>query len=156
MLSNFSIFWFPGTSHVSMKELFCYFLFCFFVHPGSGYLNVHPLFWSARGSSQFTTFLVGRLQVWIPAVLMRCLPCPRSGNKKHVKVRWYDFPLLLASVRREENRSLARSDWSRCWTEEGGCEKGGRGRRARVDRDRRCEGGGKETLTVSEPRCCLL
>lgn len=50
--------------------------------------------------------------------------------------------LPLSSVGREENRSLARSDWSRGRTQEGGSEERRGGRRARVEGDGRGEGGG--------------
>lgn len=48
-----------------------------------------------------------------------------------------------ASVWREEDGALARSDWSRSRTQEGGGEEGGGRRRASVQRDGRGEGRGR-------------
>ena len=50
--------------------------------------------------------------------------------------------LTAPSVGREENRPLARPDWSRSRTQEGGCEEGRRGRRAGVEGDGWGEGRG--------------
>lgn len=70
---------------------------------------------------------------------------PTAPTKWRTEVKGHQLdspPLTLPSVGCEENRSLARSDWSRSRTQEGGSEKGRGGWRARMQRNGRGEGRG--------------
>lgn len=64
-------------------------------------------------------------------------------SRYEVKSQCLDSLQLTApSVGREENRPLARPDWSRSRTQEGGCEEGRWGRRAGMEGNGRGEGRG--------------
>ena len=85
---------------------------------------------------------------WQSCFFWTLLP-PTAPTKWRTEVKGHQLdspPLTLPSVGCEENRSLARSDWSRSRTQEGGSEKGRGGWRARMQRNGRSEGrgGGRE------------
>lgn len=68
-------------------------------------------------------------------------PVAPTNWRSEVKGRRFDSPQpALPSVGCEKNRSLARSDWSRSRTQEGGGEEGRGGWRARMERYGRGEG----------------